>query len=143
MKKILLMTFVSMAMLAAVSCSKDDEKDNTDNTISLVGTSWQCVHSFSVPVLGSVTLTADLSFTTGETCHIDLTLPSSIASLVPFDLNGDYAYSISGNKVIIDADNNMLGEMELEYVNGTMLIWTVPENYRSTLGTSELIFHKK
>ena len=36
MKKILMMAFVSMALLATVSCSKDKEED--EKTVSLVGT---------------------------------------------------------------------------------------------------------
>ena len=137
-----MMAFVSAAMIATVSCSKDDN-DKKEDIPSLVGTSWQCVHSFSVPIIGSLTLTVDMSFTSNEICHVELTLPSSIASLIPMDLNGDYPYTFDGKKVVIAADDNSVGNMELDYVNGTMLIWTVPESYSSTLGTSELIFHKR
>lgn len=142
MKKLLMMAFVSMALLATVSCSKDD-KDDKSEIPSLVGTSWQCVHSFSAPLIGSVSLTMNLEFTSDKICHTELTLPDAIASLVPIDLNGDFEYTFDGKKIVVQTNNNLLGNIELEYVNGTMLIFVIPENYRSTLGTSELIFHKR
>ena len=142
MKKILLLAFVSMALLGVVSCSGDD-KDSTPIP-SLVGTSWQCVHTFTIPVVNtSATLQADLDFTTDNQCHAELSLPASLSSLLPMDLNGDYEYRFDGQKVVVVTGNSTIGDIEMDYGNGTMLIFTVPQNYRTILGTSELIFHKK
>ena len=142
MKKILFLAFVSMAMMSIVSCSSDD-KDNTPAP-SLVGTSWQCVHTFTIPVVNTpATLQADLDFTTAEQCHAELTLPATLAALLPMDLNGDYEYQFDGQKVVVVTGNSTIGSIEMDYVNGTMLVFTVPQNYRTIIGASELIFHKK
>ena len=140
MKKMLLMAFLPMVLMMNVSCSKDDDEKNT---ASLVGTEWQCVHSFSVPVIGSATLTMDISFTTASKCHAVLTLPDAIASLLPIDLNGDFDYTFDGKKVVVATNNSYIDKLELTYANDSMLIFVIPENLRNILGTSELVFHKK
>ena len=49
MKKILMMAFVSAAMLAMVSCSKDKEEE----AVSLVGTHWVGTETFNnIPMIG-------------------------------------------------------------------------------------------
>ena len=89
------MAFLPMALLMNVSCSKDDE--DSVNT-SLVGTSWECVHSFSVPVVGSATLTMNLSFTDESKCHVSLVLPDALAQLLPINLDGDFDYTFDGKR---------------------------------------------
>ena len=132
MKKLLLMAFLPMALLMNVSCSKDDE--DSVNT-SLVGTSWECVHSFSVPVVGSATLTMNLAFTDESKCHASLVLPDN--------LDGDFDYTFDGKKVVVLTQNQYIDKLELTYAGDSMLIYAIPENLRSILGTSELVFHKK
>ena len=54
MKKILMMAFVSAAMLAMVSCSKDKEEE----AVSLVGTHWVGTETFNnIPMIGSIAAT--------------------------------------------------------------------------------------
>lgn len=140
MKKLLLMAFLPMALLMNVSCSKDDEDSNT---VSLVGTNWECVHSFSVPVLGSATLTMDLAFTSESKCHASLVLPENIAQMLPINLDGDFDYTFDGKKVVVLTQNQYIEKLELTYAGDSMLIYAIPENMTTILGTSELVFHKK
>ncbi|MBQ3787749.1 MAG: hypothetical protein II849_02955 [Bacteroidales bacterium] len=140
MKKLLLMAFLPMALLMNVSCSKDDE--DSVNT-SLVGTSWECVHSFSVPVVGAATLTMNLAFTDESKCHASLVLPDAIAQLLPINLDGDFDYTFDGKKVVVLTQNQYIDKLELTYAGDSMLIYAIPENLINILGTSELVFHKK
>lgn len=140
MKKILLMAFLPMALLMNFSCSKDSEDEG--ETPSLVGTSWQCVHSFSVPIVGAATLTMDIAFTSESVCHATLDLPESIASMLPANLDGDFDYTFDGRKLVIATNNSILDKIELTYAE-SMLIYVIPQNLRNILGTSELIFHQK
>jgi hypothetical protein len=145
MKKLLMMTFVSLAMLATVSCSKDKDKDN-NTTPSVTGTQWECVHTFSIMSV-PLTITADLDFKTDDMCLVNFELPSTIAALLPDDMqlpsSGEFGYTFDGSKLVIATENSLIGNIELDYVNDKMLIWTVPENFRSILGTGELVFHRK
>lgn len=50
MKKLFILALAAFALMASVSCSKD-EKDKVDRA-ALVGTSWQCVHTFTIPIVG-------------------------------------------------------------------------------------------
>lgn len=140
MKRLLLLAFLPLALAVTVSCSKDDEKTTPK---SLVGTSWQCTHTFAVPIIGSASLTVDLSFVSEESCTASAATQPDLSSLLPIDLNGEFNYSFDGQQVHINVNIQQVNELVLDYVNGTMLVFTIPENYRQLLGTSELIFHKK
>lgn len=139
MKKFLMLAFVSMAMLSMVSCSDDDEKESSK--LNLKNTSWQCVHTFSM--MGqSITLDIALDFTSDKDCEVAVATMPDITSLLPFDLSGQYTYKVNKTKVIIQT-GGQLGNLEMECHNNDMLIFTVPSSYRTYIGTSELIFHKK
>ena len=140
MKRLLLLAFLPLALAVTVSCSKDDEKTTPK---SLVGTSWQCTHTFSVPIIGSAALTVDLRFVDEEVCTASAATQPDLSSLLPMDLNGEFDYRFDGEQVHISVNMQQLNELVLDYVNGTMLVFTIPESYRQILGTSELIFHKK
>lgn len=142
MKKLFILALAAFALMASVSCSKD-EKDKVDRA-ALVGTSWQCVHTFTIPIVGtSATLQIDLDFVTEKSCHGVITLPSTLADMLPMDPSGDFEYTFNGKQVVIKTGSDMIGDIAMDYANETLLILTVPERYRSLLGTSELIFHKK
>ena len=145
MKKLLMMAFVSMAMLATVSCTKEDN-DPTPEPATLAETQWECVHSFSIPVIGiPATVTIDLDFTTDTTVTVGFAMVPDLSSYIGTDIpsSGDFAYTFDGSVAVVHTESD-LGDMTLNYADygsSKMLIWVVPENYRQILGTSELVFH--
>ena len=127
MKKLLLMAFVSVAMLAAVSCSKDKE----DEKVSLVGTHWVGTETYSVPIIGSVAITADLRFNTETKCRAEVSLVPDMGVDLP---SGEYDYTFDGKKdVVIKTDNSLVGDMALEYQGNTM-VYTLPSTVASMAG---------
>ncbi len=139
MKKFLMLAFVSMAMLSMVSCSDDDDKEN--GKLDVKGTSWQCVHTFSM--LGqAITLDIELYFTSDKDCEVAVTTVPDITSLLPFDLAGQYSYTVKNSKVIIHTDSQ-LGDLELESHGNDRLTFAIPSNYSSIIGATELVFRKK
>ena len=145
MKKFLIMTFVSVAMLAAVSCSKDDEKE----TPSLVGTEWECNETISttvmsIPVSGS--MTADLVFTTETSCNFSGNV--NVAGLIERDIPaGERPYSFDGKKVrfAVPEMSSLLGsdELVLDYNdNLRTLSYALPSSVASMLGKDAIVFHR-
>ena len=128
MKKIFMMAFVSMAMLAMVSCSKDKE----DEKVSLVGTHWVGTETYTgIPVIGSVAITADLTFTSETKCQAEVTLVPDMGVDLP---SGEYDYTFDGKKdVVIKTDNSLVGDMVLEYQGNTM-VYTLPSTVASMAG---------
>ena len=144
MKKILLMTFVSVAMLAMVSCSKDDDSEAAP---SLKGTLWEASVEYSnIPVVGSGSVEAQLYFKTDDFCRVDIDLPATIQVLLGtmgignLD-SGEYGYTFDGQKVVFSGNNSF----ELEYTGNT-LVYHIPSQYSivtSYIGSSEVVFHKQ
>lgn len=127
MKKILMLAFVSVAMLAVVSCSKDKE----DEKVNLVGTHWVGTETYTVPIIGSVAITADLRFTSETMCHAEVTLVPDMGVDLP---QGDFEYTFDGKKnVVIMTNNSMVGDMQLEYQGNTM-VYTLPSSIASMAG---------
>lgn len=127
MKKLLLMAFVSVAMLAAVSCSKDKEDEN----VSLVGTHWVGTETYSVPIIGSVAITADLRFNTETKCRAEVSLVPDLGVDLP---EGEFDYTFDGKKdVVIKTNNNLVGDMILEYQGSTM-VYNLPSSIASMAG---------
>lgn len=141
MKKILLMAFVSLAMLATVSCSKD--KEDEEQTVSLVGTRWVGTQSFSnIPMIGSIAITVDLKFTTESKCVTDITLTPQIPSV---DLpTGEFDYTFDGKRYVkIVTGSSLVGDLELEYEGNTM-IFNLPSIISSyTGGVTQFILNKR
>lgn len=143
MKKILMMAFVSVAMLAAVSCSKDDEKDSS-TPASIKGTLWETTVEYAdVPILGSGSVEAQLYFKSDDICRFDVDLPAAVqmalSTMGVGDLSaGEYGYTFDGKKVAIDAMNGV----ELEYT-GSTLVYRLPSQFNvlaSYIGGSEVVF---
>ena len=141
MKKILLMAFVSLAMLATVSCSKD--KEDEEQTVSLVGTRWVGTQSFSnIPMIGSIAITVDLKFTTESKCVTDITLTPQIPGV---DLpTGEFDYTFDGKRYVkIVTGSSLVGDLELEYEGNTM-IFKLPSVISSyTGGVTQFILNKR
>ena len=127
MKKILLLAFVSVAMLAAVSCSKDEK----DEKVNLTGTHWVGTETYSVPIIGSVAITADLTFISDTKCHAEVSLVPDMGIDLP---QGDFDYTFDGKKnVVIKTNNSLVGDMQLEYQGNTM-VYTLPSTIASMAG---------
>jgi len=148
MKKILMIAFVSMAMLATVSCSKDDDKKSDSDRPTIKGTLWEAnVQYHDIPYIGSGDLEAQLYFKADDVCHIDIDLPAAIQLILSgmgiggLD-SGDYGYIFDGNKVVID----MGGGMELEYT-GSTLVYHIPTSYAVIVGDylddMDIVFQKQ
>ena len=137
MKKILMTAFVSVAMLAFVSCSKDKE----DEAVSLVGTHWVGTETYSVPIVGSVAITADLTFTSETKCHAEVSLVPDMGVDLP---QGDFDYTFDGKKnVVIMTNNNLVGDMQLEYQGNTM-VYNLPSSIASMAGgATSFILNKR
>lgn len=144
MKKILMVVFASVAMLASVSCSKDDENKSS---ASLVGTLWVANVEYSdVPILGSGSVEAELYFRTESVCRFDADLPAMVQmALSTMGINnleaGDYNYTFDGNKVTVSA----MSGVELDY-NGNTLVYHIPSQYNmiaTYIGGSEVVFYKQ
>jgi len=144
MKKVLLMTFVSVAMMAFVSCSKDDDKSSA----SLTGSLWVAdVNYTDVPMLGSGTIEVQLYFKNESTCRVDADLPAGIqfalealgiGNLEP----GDYPYTFDGSKVTIQLTTS---NVQLDYTGNT-LVFHIPDQYSIVipyLGGSDVVFNKQ
>jgi hypothetical protein len=128
MKKILMMAFVSVAVMAFSSCSKD----NDDEQVSLVGTHWVGTETYSVPILGSVAITADLTFTTETTCIANISLTPTIPNV---DLpQGEFEYTFDGKKVVvIKTNSSLVGDLTLEYQGNTM-VFNLPASIAQMAG---------
>ena len=146
MKKILMMAFVSMALLAT-SCSKDDDKSSSESRPSLQGTLWEANVQYSgIPVIGSGVVEAQLFFKTDEICRFDVDLPATIqmvlSSLGMGNLDaGEYSYTFDGHKVVMNGSITA----ELEYTGNT-LVYHIPSQYSmvtSYLDASEIVFRKQ
>lgn len=141
MKKILMMAFVSMALLATVSCSKDKEED--EKTVSLVGTRWVGTQTFSnIPLIGSIAVTADLRFNSETKCVTDITLTPQIPGV---DLpTGEFDYTFDGKRYVkIVTGSSLVGDLELEYEGNTM-IFKLPSIISSyTGGVTQFILNKR
>lgn len=144
MKKLLLLAFVSVTMMAAVSCSKDDDKSSA----SLVGTLWVAdVNYTDVPMLGSGSIEVQLYFKNDSTCRIDADLPATIqmamsalgiGNLQP----GDYPYTFDGSKVTLQVSS---GSTSLDYTGNT-LVFHIPDQYSIVipyLGGPDVVFNKQ
>lgn len=147
MKKILLMAFVSAAMMAMVSCSKDDDEKQESTPPSLAGTLWEANVTYSnVPVVGSGTIEVQLFFKSeGDVCRVDADLPAMIQTLLASIVNlqpGEYPYTFDGEKVMLQLDGSVA---ELEYT-GSTLVFHIPEQYSTIaqyLGGNEVVFNKQ
>ncbi len=146
MKKFLSLAFLSVAMIAAVSCSKDDDK-KTDSP-SIKGTLWEAdVNYTNVPVLGSGTLQLELFFKNETLCRVDADLPAGIqmalAALGIGNLQpGDYPYTFDGTKVTIQIGGS---NFELDYTGNT-LVFHIPDQYSAVvtyLGGPDVVFNKQ
>ena len=141
-----MMAFVSMAMLATVSCSKDDEK-STD-TSSLQGTLWEANIDYDVMILGSGSIEAQLFFKSESVCRVDIDFPATLMAVLEqfvgdVDLDsGDYDYTFDGKKVVFTVNGQ---PVELEYRGDTMVL-PIPSRYStvaSMAGISEIVFYKQ
>lgn len=141
-----MMAFVSMAMLATVSCSKDDEK-STD-TPSLQGTLWEANIDYDVMILGSGSIEAQLFFKSESVCRVDIDFPATLMAVLEqfvgdVDLDsGDYDYTFDGKKVVFTVNGQ---PVELEY-RGTTMVLPIPSRYStvaSMAGISEIVFYKQ
>ena len=140
MKKFLLMTFVSLGLMAAVSCGKDDDKDSTP--ASLAGTEWTGTRAFqNIPIIGSVAITIDLAFTSESVCNAEVTLTPSIPNFDDLP-SGDYDYTFKDNLVTIYTNNSMVGDIALQYTGNT-LVYTIPANIAQMLGGDDKIYLNK
>ena len=149
MKKILLMTFVSLAMMTFGSCSKDDEGGSSGNqeAPTLKGTLWEANQEYDMPYLGSGVIEAQLFFKTDDICRVDVDLPDAIQTLLStlgmgtFD-SGEYGYTFDGHTVVMD----IRGGMELEYTGNT-LVFHIPSQYASMvssyIGGDEIVFYQQ
>lgn len=146
MKKILMMTFVSMAMLATVACSKDDDKESSAPAPSLTGTLWETqVQYTNVPMLGSGSIDAQLYFKSDDICRFDVDLPAAVQmALNAFGIGdleaGEYGYTFDGEKVVLAAMNGV----ELEYT-GSTLVYHIPSQLSAIatyIGGSDVVFRK-
>lgn len=144
MKRILIMVFASVAMMASVSCSKDD--DNKSGA-TLVGTLWVANVEYSnVPLLGSGSVEAELYFRTEDVCRFDADLPAMVQmALAAMGINnleaGEYNYTFDGNKVTVSA----MSGVEMEYTGNT-LVYHIPSQYNmiaTYIGGSEVVFYKQ
>ncbi len=141
MKKLLLMAFVSVAMLAAVSCSKDDEKE----TASLVGTEWECSESFTVMTI-EASFSANVVFNTETMCTFSGNI--NAGALLNQDMpSRETAYTFDGKKVRFSVEelNSLLGtdEIVLDYDdNLRTMSFTLPSEASSLLGFDKLVFHR-
>ena len=128
MKKILMMAFVSAAMLAMVSCSKDKEEE----AVSLVGTHWVGTDTFNnIPMIGSIAITADLTFTSETKCNAAVSLVPDLGIDLP---QGEFDYTFDGKKmVVVKTNNNLVGDMTLEYQGNTM-VYNLPSSIASMAG---------
>lgn len=140
MKKILLMTFVSVALLATVSCSKDDDK-----TDSLVGTEWEC--SESLTVMGfNASFTAQLSFISETMCNFSGSIDAG--ALFSQELPArETKYSFDGKKVRFKVEelSTLLGTDELVLTYNDELrtmTYELPAQVAGTIGISSLVFHR-
>ena len=133
-----MMAFVSVAMLAFVSCSKDKE----DEAVSLVGTHWVGTETYSVPIVGSVAITADLQFTSETKCITSLSLTPAIPNL---DLpEGEFDYTFDGKKVVvIKTNSSLVGDLTLEYQGNTM-VFNLPASIAQMAGgATQFILNKR
>ena len=128
MKKLLLLAFVSVTMMAAVSCSKDDDKSSA----SLVGTLWVAdVNYTDVPMLGSGSIEVQLYFKNESTCRIDADLPATIQMAMS-------ALGIGNLQV-------SSGSTSLDYTGNT-LVFHIPDQYSIVipyLGGPDVVFNKQ
>jgi hypothetical protein len=146
MKKFLMIAFAFVALLATVSCSKDDDKKSDPPTIQ--GTLWESMVDYNVPIVGSGTIEAQLYFKTDNICRVDIDLPATLMAALSMlgggDLNfdsGEYEYTFDGKKVVFQA----AGGIELEYTGNT-LVFHIPSQYSSVasiIGINEVVFHKQ
>lgn len=147
MKKILMMAFVSMALLATVSCSKDDDKKSDPPTIK--GTLWEANIDYDVMILGSGSIEVQLFFKNESVCRMDIDFPAALAVALEqllghgIDLDsGEYEYTFDGEKVVITLNSQPI---ELEYT-GSTLVFKIPSQYSSIAsmaGISEVVFYKR
>ena len=146
MKKILFMAFVSLAMLATVSCSKDDEKSNDKPSIQ--GTLWEANIDYDIAVLGSGSIDAQLFFKSDSICRVDIDFPATLVAIIEqfvgsIDLDsGDYDYTFDGKKVVFTVAGQPL---ELQYTGNTLVL-PIPSQYStvaSLAGISEVVFYKQ
>ena len=144
MKKILMMAFVAVAILASVSCSKDDDNNSS---ATLVGTLWVANVEYSdIPILGSGSVEAELYFRTEDVCRFDADLPAMVQmALAAMGINnleaGEYNYTFDGNKVTVSA----MSGVEMEYTGNT-LVYHIPSQYNmiaTYIGGSEVVFYKQ
>lgn len=137
MKKILMMVFVSFAMLATVSCSKDKE----DEKVSLVGTHWVGTESYSVPILGAVAVSVDLTFTSETKCLTEISITPSVGFDIP---SGEYDYTFDGKKtIVIKTDVQLLGDLTLEYQGNTLVFNLPPTLAQMAGGQTSFILNKR
>lgn len=151
MKKFLMMAFLSVAMVAMVSCSKDDDEKSTTEPErpSIVGTLWEANVNYNVPIVGSGTIEAQLFFKTDEICRVDIDLPATLQTALSMfgggdlDLDsGEYEYTFDGKKVVFARGTN---SVELEYTGNT-LVFNIPAQYASVasaIGITEVVFYKQ
>lgn len=113
----LMMAFLSVVLLAMVSCSKDNDEEES---VSLVGTHWVGTQTFSnIPLLGSIAISADLQFVSETRCVAEIGIVPEIPSV---DLPaGEFDYTFDGKKMVtIVTNSSLVGNMALEYQGNTM-----------------------
>ena len=148
MKKFLMMAFVSLALMATTSCSKDDDKEKEEAPTSLVGTLWEANIAYNdVPMLGSGSIEVQLYFKSEELCRVDANLPPMVQmALSAMGINslepGEYPYTFDGEKMVLTVNGSII---EMEYTGNT-LVFQIPEQYNAIttyLGGSEVVFYKQ
>ena len=144
MKKLLLMSFVAMAMM--VSCSKDDSSSTSSEPATLKGTLWEANQAYNIPILGQGTMEVQLYFKTEDLCRVDIDLPATLqgalSTLGIGDLDsGEYGYTFDGKKVVFDVRDGI----ELEY-KGSTLVYHIPSQYSAIstyIGGTEIVFRQQ
>ncbi|MBR1766594.1 MAG: hypothetical protein IJ745_06100 [Bacteroidales bacterium] len=129
MKRLLLMAFVSVAMMTMAACSDDEE--STPAPDALVGTHWVSDRTIdNVPMVGTLSFSASLDFVSATRCYVMFEVEPSVPgfNLAP----GEREYSFDGSKVLIATGSALLGSLELAYRN-ERLVYSLPASVANLL----------
>lgn len=105
-----MMAFVSMAMLATVSCSKDNDDKQEENTSSLKGTQWVCNTNVTISSI-TANIYAKITFVDDSQCEVEGRISSLVLNREIEPTTTNYTYD--GRNVTFSVP--LLNEVTLAY----------------------------